>query len=288
MGFFDLLMGGGSKASPVFSSKKLATGIDNSLGSVDRYRNTRDRTLNAFGALSDDLNARALATLPAAESAMRASAQRVNSIDPLSTYRTVREENLGALSRMSDLLSGVGKREESAAAARLGLAGRPSSMGRDLLRSNRTSAALAPTLNDIFSNLSRDSTGIDAGNASVADMLMKMASARPGMYSPYLNMALAPLHAEGAALGPEMSALNALAGAAKTNTAGVNVKPQYGLMDITGALTGQVGDLMSGAGDLLGGIYGGRGVGGSGGAGGGGIDQATLMALITALTQGRN
>lgn len=279
MGFFDTILGGGTKSSPVFSSKKLQAGIDSSVASANRFQNRRNSILDVYGNLSENYMAQAQKMLPDSIGDVSLASQKARSIDPMETYRTVRDENLAALGRQADMMSGVGKREESIAAARLGMAGRPTSMARDVLRSNRANAALAPTVNSIFSNVGRDSSGINADQASTVELLMQLASARPDVFNSYLNMALNPMRAEADGLNAEGSFWQQLANAAKTNTAGVNVESSGGIMDIISGLT-------SAAGDVVGGITGWNRRNDP--APSNGVDMKTLAALVAALSGRQN
>lgn len=262
---------------PIRISNELQRSVDlTSGGSMDRYRKRKGETLDAFQILADR-------TLPKVEAAadlglrdINAGSTMLRSYNPLATYERLRGGNLASLTGLADTLSGVGRREERTLAARLGMAGRPASSARDLIRSSGTATAFAPIANTIYGNLGNDTSGISRDVMNQVNGLQALAAARPDLYGQIYQYALAPLQAEQQALGGETDALNALAQALAKNYAGMDVQKKMGIMDypvrMSENLSATVGNLADAAGSVMG-IAGGfmGGMGGMGGGGGGGM-----------------
>lgn len=265
---------------PIRISNELQRSVDlTSGGSLDRYRKRKGETLDAFQILADR-------TLPKVEAAadlglrdINAGSTMLRSYNPLATYERLRGGNLASLTGLADTLSGVGRREERTLAARLGMAGRPASSARDLIRSSGTATAFAPIVNTIYGNLGNDTSGISRDVMNQVKGLQALAAARPDLYGQIYQYALAPLQAEQQALGGETDALNALAQALAKNYAGMDVQKKMGIMDypvrMSENLSATVGNLADAAGSVMG-IAGGfmGGMGGGGGGGGGGSASA--------------
>lgn len=274
MGLQDTLFGK-TTYNPIRISNELQRSVDlTSGGSLDRYRKRKGEVLDAFQVLANR-------TLPKVESAvdlgmkdLNAGSTMLRSYNPLATYERIRGGNLASLTSLADTLSGVGRRNESALAARLGMAGRPMSSARDLIRSSGTATAFAPIANTIYGNLGNDTTGISRDTFNQVKGLQALAAARPDLYGNLYQYALAPLVAEQQALGGETDALNALAQAVAKNYAGMDVQKKMGIMDyplrLSENLSGTVGNLADAAGSVMG-IAGGFMGGGMGGGGGGGM-----------------
>lgn len=288
MAIQDFLFGK-TNYKPISISEPLRDSIDLTTGqSLGRFRRRKDQTLDAFGEL-------ARRTLPRIEGAVDqgladvdAASSMLRGFNPLGTYETLRGGNIQALTGLADTLSGVGRREERALSARLGLAGRPRSSARDLIRSTGTATAFAPIANTIFANLGGDVTRLGQQVGSTASGLGALAMLRPDLYGSLYNYALAPIEAEAAGLGVETSALNALADAIRKNYAGMDVQKKMGLMDypvrMSESLAGTVGNLADAAGSVtslfgMGGLGGLGGLGGmfGGGGGGGGVYDVNQM-----------
>lgn len=255
MAIQDFLFGK-TKYKPLSISEPLKDSINLTSGaSMDRFRRRKGETLDAFGDL-------ARRTLPRIEGAVDQglsdvgfASSMLRGFNPLQTYETIREGNIQALTGLSDALSGVGRREERALSARLGLAGRPQSSARDLIRSTGTATAFAPIANTIFSNLGTDVSRIGQQVGETAGGLSALAMLRPDLFGSLYGYAMAPLEAEAAGLGMETSALGALADAIRKNYAGMDVQQKMGLMDyptrMTEMFSGSVGNLADAAGSVL-------------------------------------
>ena len=296
MGLQETLFGK-TNYKPIVISEPLRDSVNVTAGSsLNRYRRRAGETLDAFQLLADR-------TLPKVEGAIQLGQNDINSassllkgLNPLSNYERIREGNLTSIKGLSDWLAGIGRRQEGQLAARLGMAGRPMSSARDLIRSSGASSALSPLVQSIFSNLGSDNSGISRDVMNQAAGLRSMANARPDLYGSLYNYALAPLDAERMSLGGETDTLNALAQAVKSNYAGMDVQKKMGIMDYpvrmsenlsatvgniadaAGSVAGIAGSFMGGMGGMggLGGMMGGMG-GGGGGGGGRGTNQSPNM-----------
>jgi len=207
------------------------------------------------------------ASIGEGEKDIAAGSRMLKEFNPMAAYERVRSGNLGALTGLTDMLSGVGRRQEAAASARLGLAGRPRSSARDILRSSGLAAGFAPVAGQIFSGLGRDTGILGRQVSEQAGGLKDMAMSRPQLYNQLLKMGLAPLEAEQLALQGEVGALGGLADAVKKNFAGMDVTKKRGIFDYltdsTGAIAGAAGNLSDAAGSVGGLVSGGSFLGGA-------------------------
>lgn len=282
MAIQDFLFGK-TEYKPLRISDALQSSIDTTSGaSMNRFRSKKGGILDAFQRTADR-------TLPKVEQAVNlgqgdlsAASGMLTGFNPVGTYERIRSGNLAGLTGLSDALAGIGRRSDQAMAARLGMAGRPSS-ARDLIRARGTASAFAPIANTIFGNLGSDTAGLGRQVVNQAGALRAIAAARPDLFGQIYQYALAPLSAEGAALSTETDALRALGDAVKANYAGMDAQKKMGLMDypvrMSESLAGTVGNLadaagsvmsiagpvmgMGGGGGMLGGLFGGGGGAGS-------------------------
>ena len=292
MALSDFLFGKTTlKSVPV--SENLRDSLNITTGeSMDRYRRRKGETLDAFQGFADRTLPKAEGQIHLSEADLNRASQLAGNYNPMGTYERIRGGNISALQGLADSLAGIGRRQESELSARLGMAGRPMSSARDLMRASGTAAAMSPLAQGIFANLGRDTSGISADVMNQAQMLRSLAASRPDLYNQLYNLALAPLNAEGQALGTETNALGALANAYRQNFAGMDVQKKMGLTDYSkrlseqmSATTGNLADAVNNVASIYGnvmtggmtgnmeGMMGGMGGGGGGMFGAGGQRQ---------------
>lgn len=260
---------GSTSYKPIAISKALQASTETTAGkSLDRYREKKGGILDKYGALSERILPKAEAATDLGQEDLSAASRKLQSFDPVAVYERLRGGNLGALTGLTDMLSGVGRRQEAQAAARLGLAGRPRSAARDILRSSSLASAFSPVAGQIFAGLGTDTSNLGSTLTGQSKELRALAAARPDLYKTMLQLGLAPLEAEQMGLAGETSALNALADAVKKNYAGMDVNKKMGIMDYVTGITGGLAETAGNLGDAYMGIMSGGILGRNGAAGG--------------------
>lgn len=257
MALFDFLFGSQS-AKPMAISNPLQDSINTTAAdSLARFRNRRNQILDQSGALFPGLYADADRAARQGLGDIDFASNSLRGFDPTANYERIRSGDINALQGLISALSGAGSAEESAISARLGLAGRPGSSARNILRSTRLGGTFAPVANTIFGNLGSTSRGLAESTFNRARGLTSLASARPRLFSDLYGFANAPLDAEAEALGSEVGAFGPLSSATKNNFAGMDIKRKAGLLDFplrlaeTAAGTiGSVSDAVTGLGGM--------------------------------------
>lgn len=231
--------------------------------------------LDGASSLFPDLLSRAGAATRLGEGDLNLASEGLRNFDPTGTYERIRGGDIAALTGLADTLSGVGSRQEAQLAARLGLAGRPRSSAREILRSTRIGSALAPVANTIFGNLGGTTSRLGDLTFGRSRGLADLAFRRPALYSDLYNFALSPLDAEARSLAYETGALSPIAAANRDNFAGMETTRRAGIFDYplkaSEYLAGTVGNLSDAAGSVFSAIPLIGGIGGMLGGGGGGV-----------------
>jgi len=272
MGLQETLFGK-TEYKPLRISDALQRSAETTAGvSLDRYRKQKGGILDRYTSMAGRVMPKVEAATDAGAADLSAASEKMKGFDPVATYERLRTGNLGALTGLTDTLSGVGRRQEAQVAARLGMAGRPRSSARDILRSSTLAAAFSPVAGQIFSGLGSDTGILGRQLTSQSAELRNLARTRPDIYAQLFQYGLAPLAAEQMGLEGETGTLNALADAIRKNYAGMDVSQKMGVADYMTRGSETIADTVGNLADAYTSLYGlGGGAGGGAGGGIGGI-----------------
>lgn len=189
--------------------------------------------------------------------------------DPTSTYERIRGGNIASLADQFVNLASRGAKEDKLALASMGYGGRGPGAYESILRSDRISRNIAPVLNTIYSNLGRDTAGLNQDRLANLAATLSILRERQSLPASTAGLALLPYQARASMLGDEIGMGGGLAEAIEGNTAGFQSKKNKWANFFE-----QSGRALDQAADAYISMYGGGMMGGMGGGGGGAAGAA--------------
>lgn len=286
----------GRKLKRINNNENLQDEINRTISTMPDYRKHLDRYLGDYDAgMKDNIaEQRRLGKITEGEIGGLLSTLRDN--DYLSDRERIREGDLAAVNSFISQMGGGGSREDKAAMARLGYAGRPSGSYATKVRQSYLTSTASPLIAQVLAGLNTGANQSSNSRRANVGQSVGLIRERNDLPDRITDRMLAPMNARISAKEAEIGALDGMADVDRKNLQGFKEEKNKwaaALMEVDKSLNSALdtylsmysGGMMGGGGG--GGIMGMMGGGGGGGGTGDGRKLGTGSASYIPNTQGR-